>query len=303
METCKATAAEGPGTVPGKAGPLEARLEQGEILVFSPCPVPLPEGEAREFLLQQRAASSRRDDIIFDPRTGNITGVRHTHAAQPQQLRATLSGLVAASQCWLRQALPRYADGCRLREVRFHVVEEVTRRLPPWARNDVLHVDAGGECPTQGQRILRLFINLHTTEPRVWAASELFAQLLARYGRAVGLPCTGRGWRYFLSGGLFRPSRSAVLGPEAYDDFMHRFAEFLRTSHDFQDRASKRLWKFPPGAAWLAFTDQLCHAELRGRFVLDQCYYVPLNCLVFPDEAPYALLGRTANNSLLPPAA
>ena len=39
-----------------------------------------------------------------------------------------------------------------------------------------------------GRRILRLFVNINPTDPRIWATSLTFAQVFGRYGRLVGLP-------------------------------------------------------------------------------------------------------------------
>ena len=39
----------------------------------------------------------------------------------------------------------------------------------------------------------------------------------------------------------------------------------LKLSDEVQDKLPRKTWRFPPLTAWLAFTDGLVHAELRGQ--------------------------------------
>ncbi len=172
--------------------------------------------------------------------------------------------------------------------------EEATRRLRPTARNDLLHVDAFPSRPSFGRRILRLFVNLNETEPRVWVTSESFRRVLEQFGKVVGLPAgddpawTRLGDRMLR---LFSPTRPVG---SAYDAFMWRLHNHLKSHDEFQERAPRRFWKFAPGSAWLLFTDGLCYAELRGQFALEHSYFIARETLALPDEAPAALLAREA---------
>src|SRR5271154_6832068 len=47
----------------------------------------------------------------------------------------------------------------------------------------------------------------------------------------------------------------------------------LKAHDEFQERAPKKLWTFPPGSVWLAMTDACSHAVLRGRFALEHSYF------------------------------
>jgi hypothetical protein len=91
---------------------------------------------------------------------------------------------------------------------------------------------------------------------------------------------------------LVRPGRPRW---SAYDSFMLRFHHFLKAHEAFQERCPKRFWKFPPGSLWLAFTDTVSHAVLRGRYALEHSIFVPLNCLEIPEESPAALLERACH--------
>ena len=57
-----------------------------------------------------------------------------------------------------------------------------------------------------------------------------------------------------------------------------------------QLRGPRRLWKFPPGTAWLAMTDGCCHADLRGRCLLEHSFFVAPGVLALPELAPARLI-------------
>jgi hypothetical protein len=279
-------------------GSLAERLERGEIVYFPTCPFALPHGEDRCFLLNQQSGIFRKY-VSYDPHTGTASGLRRTETAAAERLCSLLAAFSRHASAWLAQVLPRYANGWRLERVRYLPKEEATRRLRWEARNDLLHVDSSPRRPTHGDRILRLGVNIHPQDARVWVTSEPFAKLLERYGEAVGLPRSqGFGWTWRLPHemvDLFRPHRPR-LSP--YDAFMLRFHDFLKRNDDFQERCPKRYWSFAPESAWLAFTDSISHAVLRGQYALEHTYFVSPQMLALPAEAPVALLERACGISL-----
>ena len=187
------------------------------------------------------------------------------------------------------------------------------RSLPPRGRgdtrfggrrNDLLHVDAFPNRPTNGHRILRLFVNINPSDPRVWVTSDNFARLLERYGSEVGLPTSTRPtWKTWLRGEIVRMFRPGTRPQTAYDEFMLRFHNFLKAHATFQERCFKRIWNFQPGQTWLVLTDTCSHAVLRGRFALENSYFIAPETLALPDESAAALLARAAGVSVLAKAA
>ena len=290
--------------LPGTASSLEERLERGEIEYYPVCPFPIPEGQDRSFLLEQRLASRAHKNISYDPHSAKAAGFLRHSTEQAERLRHLLAVFSQNATCWLASQLPRYMPGCRLDRVSFRPEDEATRRLRLKARNDLLHVDAFPSRPTNGQRILRLFVNINPTEPRVWATSDSFSRLLERFGQAAGLPTTqGPAWTRRLSNqllGLFQPGRAKR---SIYDSFMLRFHDFLKANDGFQEHSAKRFWTFPPGSAWLVFTDTASHAALRGRFALEHSYFVAPEVLALPAESPAALLERACGMPVLNQAA
>jgi len=261
-------------------------LERGAVLTFAPCPFAVPQGADRDFLLARRLRGMRRECISLDPRDNRLHGALRESTAQTERLRDVLAQSAEKATDWLAQLLPRYTDAWELARVAFHPEEEATRRLPPKRRNDLLHIDAAPLRSSHGRRLLRLFVNLHPTDPRVWLTSLPFAELLERYGAEADLPTlTPAPWRGLLR--LFQPQRSPVAA--LYRDFRLRLREFLMQHDGFQERAPKKCWHFPPGAAWLVFTDGISHAELRGRFILEFAFFVAPESLASPEMAPHIL--------------
>jgi hypothetical protein len=272
---------------------LEERLERGEVVVYPACPFPLPEGDDRHFLLTQGLGSRAHKNISYDPATGKAAGFRRDSAEQAERLRRLLAEFAERATAWLARTLPGYARCWRRDRVSFRPEEEATRKLRLTARNDLLHVDAFPNRPTQGWRLLRLFVNVNPTEPRVWVTSDPFPVLLERYGTRAGLPQAGAGnWAGRLGRRLLGLFHSGRARRTEYDAFMLRLHDFLKRNEEFQERSRKRVWQFPPGSMWLVFTDTASHAALRGRYALEHSYFVAPEALALPEESPPALLER-----------
>lgn len=282
---------------------LAERLERGELIYYPTCPFPLPEGKDREFLLEQRQGGGHKN-ISYDPCRDKAAGFQHVSPAQAERFRDLLADFSRVATTWVSGVLPRYAHSWQLDRVSYRPQEEATRRLRLTARNDLLHVDAFPSRPTNGSRILRLFVNVNPTEPRVWVTSDPFAQLLERYGEKVGLPHnTGLGWKHWFRRevlGIFQAQRR---NQSVYDEFMQRFHDFLKSNDDFQERCVKHYWNFAPNSAWLVMTDAASHAVLRGRYALEHSYFVAPESLAMPMESPPALLARACGFAVLNKAA
>jgi hypothetical protein len=275
---------------------MSAALERGEVIYLPVCPFPLPEGDDLHFLMAQSLGGRRHKNISYDPATGRVAGFRWHSEQQHRRLRNLLAAFADHAASWLATATPGYAGTWKRDRVGFRPEEEATRRLRLHARNDLLHIDAFPSRPTGGARILRLFANINPVEPRVWVTAEAFPRLLERCGHELRLR-NREGWaRRFGRAviGLLSP------GPQrtAYDDFMLRFHHHLKDDYRFQEKGPRRFWTFAPGSAWLAFTDGVSHAELRGQFALEHTFFVPVESLVDPGQAPLRLLEHAGNKPL-----
>jgi len=279
--------------------PPDVRLERGEVVVFSTSPFALPAGEDAEFLLAQKLSSRAHKNISYDPHNDRAGGYARRSRAQAQRLTRILGEFARRATHWLGEFFPRYATAWKSDRVSYRPLEEATRRLRWKSRNDLLHVDAFPSRPSDGFRILRLFANVNPTEPRVWATSYPFKELLKSYGTAAGLPdqplpLSHQFKRSMLR--IFNPNRPKR---SEYDQFMLRFHDHLKSNEEFQERVSKCVWKFPPGCVWLAMTDTCSHSVLSGRYALEHSYFVAPESLTLPNESPVALLERACGKPVL----
>ena len=267
-------------------------LEAGDLLVFNPCPFPLPSADDLAFLRAQDAKGFGHKDVSYDPTTGRVVGLRG-YEETAARVKAILTDASRLAVDWLRTALPHYdltPDRVTLR-----TQEEATRPLRVTARNDLLHIDQFPTRPSFGRRVLRLSANIHPDEPWVWATADRFPELLQRYAGPLRVPdLSETGWRSETRT-VIRLLRGKA-GRSAYDFWMLRLHHALKEDVRYQVRAARRLWTFPAGSAWLLFSDGVAHAQLRGRYLLDHTFFVPTECLGAPDLAPLTLLaqhGRT----------
>jgi hypothetical protein len=283
---------------------LEDRLERGEIITWDSCPIMLPTGDDLAFLLQQHLRSSAHKNISYNPANQAVSSFVQHSQKQADRLRGLMRDFSQRTSVWMASLLPRYARAWQPDRASLRPEEEATRKLRLSARNDLLHFDAFPSRPTRGQRILRFYVNINPTDDRVWMTSDVFAKVLQKYGKTVGLPRRRDiSWIRRLPQGirsLFQPNASERT---EYDDFMLRLHHFLKTNDEFQERAARKLWHFKPGTAWLLFSDTVSHAELRGQHALEHSFFVAPQTLALPDESPLALLERFWGTSILPEAA
>jgi hypothetical protein len=243
---------------------LAERLERGEHVTFPADKFPLPPSDDLAFLRTRQLRRRTQQAILFDPTTRHTSGARATSAADKQRLDRIMEAFSEVCTSFLSQVLPEYARQWVHDRASLRTEEEAIRSLRHNARNDLLHIDNFPTRPSAGRRILRLFVNINPAEPRVWITSEKFAALLDRLHavhrisqRTVREWCEPLpAWQRLLAGDW--------SGRPAYDVFMLKLQQFLRSSEHFQENAPKHFHHFPPGTAWLLLADGLSHAVLRG---------------------------------------
>jgi 3-deoxy-D-manno-oct-2-ulosonic acid (Kdo) hydroxylase len=266
---------------------LAERLEQGELVFYPEAPFSLPSAGDLEFLRTQRLKHAAVQSISFDPSSGRVRGHRRHSKNDTERLAQILRAFSDAATGWLANLLPEYAGHWMRDRATLRTEEEAVRHV---RHNDALHIDNFADRPSRGRRILRLYANINPTEPRVWQTSEKFPELLGRYQGRHRLPARDEAeWCESLNG-LQRLVQRDWSGRPAYDAFMLGMHQFLRASEDFQERAQRRLWTFPPASAWVLFSDALSHAVLRGQFALEHSFFVPQSCLVCPELSPLRLI-------------
>jgi hypothetical protein len=287
-----------------RARSLCQQLEQGQILFFDDIPFDLPE-EDRSFLLSQRRGDSRiHKNVSYRPQQDVLRGFSSSQNELVAQLRRIMRHYSAEVTGFLSQLLAPYKDHWSLDFASYRPLEEMGRDLSLHKRNDLLHVDAFPSRPTKGGRILRVFTNINTTQPRIWHTTDRFEVLAQKFASAAGLEQIASRASSPLSSlrrgatQLIRAAGLPVVDRSAYDRFMLRFHDYLKENEDFQDNCPKIRLEFPPRATWIVFTDAVPHAALSGQFALEQTYIIPPHALISPDKAPISILESLCGRSL-----
>lgn len=156
-----------------------------------------------------------------------------------------------------------------------------------------LHVDAFASQPTGGRRILRTFTNVNPAgEARLWRVGEPFEAHARRWAKNLRQPVPGEAW-LLRRVGITRATRTA------YDTAMLGLHDAAKLDDAYQRTAPARDVEFPVRASWIAYTDSVVHAAIRGQYMLEQTFYLPVAAMAAPEAAPSRILERLVGRSLL----
>lgn len=280
-------------------------LEKGHIVFFPNCPLQLPSDTDLEYFRQQLPKQLKIKNISYHPESDRATGIEgDTELAQrSRNMLVTHSNRV---QEFLQGVIPGLTPDWTVGTSSFRPIQEKGRDLKPHSSNELVHIDAGAYGATNGDRILRFFVNVNPTEDRVWATKGTFADLYARYGADAGIAAgpAGRPSDYLnkgladhLLGGVTRSleavglAEARVLNSSPYDRTMRRFHNFMKDTPSFQkDRTGHQEFRFPPYSAWMVLTDTCSHASLSGQHALVNTFLIRLACCRLQDRAPINIL-------------
>lgn len=276
-------------------------LERGHVVRFETCPFPLPSSADLEFLRTELPLHIRRKNVSYHPEAQRVVGVSGEPALVARTQRI-LTEHAAALQQFLRRAIPSLARGWTVGTTSFRPLQERGRDLKPHASNELVHVDAGAYGATNGDRILRFFVNVNPSEDRVWATKGTFPELYRRIGEQAGV--VGRGALRMEKGALDH-LRSGVLGglsslglplarvldSSPYDRAMRRFHNYMKDTREFQASAvGHEEIRFAPFNAWMVLTDMVSHACLSGQHALISTFVLRLESCCVPELAPINIL-------------
>jgi hypothetical protein len=287
-------------------GAVRDALESNQIVYFPACPLPLPSAETLDYLRRELPSRLRLKNVSYHPEADKVSGLE-ADAATTARVTDVLRAHLREVEVFLRRVAGDLTDGARVGTCSFRPIEEKGRNLKPHASNELVHVDAGAYGATDGDRILRFFVNVNPTRDRVWATKGNFADMLARHGARAGLlddagalklRIEKNGGDRFVSAviaGLARLNPLAtVLDTSPYDRAMRRLHNYMKDDPGFlTDMEGYVEMRFPPLAAWMVFTDGVSHASLEGQFALVTTMIVRRARMRWPERAPFnALLAR-----------
>jgi hypothetical protein len=265
------------------------QLERGKVLFFRDVPFDFPQDD-REFLLSQKQTGSRfHKNISYRPVQDMLKGVS-SDSPDRERLHNVIRNFSRQVTSFLNDFLAPYAGKLKMDFASFRPLEEKNRDLPLHKRNDLLHVDAFPTRPTRGARILRFFVNINPAAGRVWNVGEPFDAFMPRLARAQKIAPQ---FRSPISRSLSRFAAFVglpVADRSRYDEYMLYLHDWLKENNDFQQNWPKQQLVFPPGCAWMVYTDGVPHAVLAGQYALEQTFIVPPEAFVTPEVAPIRIL-------------
>jgi len=193
----------------------------------------------------------------------------------------------------VRGLFPRYAPYVKRARTSFRPQPAVGRTLS-WRKDDSrLHIDAFPSRPNHGERILRVFSNVNPVEDRVWRVGEEYAAMARRFLPQIRRQLPGT------------PALLALLHVtkgirSEYDHLMLGMHDKAKADLGYQRDCPQQTVRFPPGATWLCFSDQVMHAAVSGQYMLEQTIHLPVTALYDPESSPLAILERLCGRRLLP---
>lgn len=268
------------------------QLEHGKVLFSRSAPFDFSQADV-EFLLSQRQTGSRfHKNVSYRPAADVLKG-DDAAGKDRQRLHAIMRNFSRQVTGFITAFLTPYAGKFKLDYASYRPLEEQGRDLPLRKRNDLLHVDAFPTRPTRGARILRVFLNINPSAPRVWNVGEPFHEFFPKLAGAQRLTpphrsSVGAGIAAFASKlGLPIADRSR------YDEYMLYLHDWLKENSGFQKNSPRSELQFLPGCFWMVYTDGLPHAVISGQFALEQTFIIPAEALVSPQAAPLRVLEST----------
>ena len=265
------------------------RLERTGLIVLPGRPFTL---EADEIDLVSPRYSDGRAKNISLGLDGEMRGATADPAAR-RRLAALMGRYRAWAEAVIRTEAPRYAVDLESGRTSLRTREVAEGAASKRKDDRRLHVDAFASQPTGGRRILQVFTNINPAgEPRLWQVGEAFEAHARRWASRLRTPWPGEAW-LLRRLGITRAHRSP------YDAMMLGLHDAAKLDEAYQQSAARRDTAFAAGASWIVYSDSTVHAAIRGRYMLEQTFYLPLAAMAAPEASPARILERITGRSLV----
>jgi hypothetical protein len=266
-----------------------AALEAGKVLYFPRFGFRATQAEERLFTPDIRDPKSR--NISLAP-NGKLKGAAGEAAAQ-DALAAMIGRFRDQAEALLTGLVPRYDQYLERGAVSFRP-SVVETRAQSWRADDRrLHVDAFPSRPNRGRRLLRVFTNANLEGvPRVWRVGEPFEDVARRF-----LP-RAKPYSAWQAKALDMLGVTKSLRSE-YDHLMLQLHDAMKSDAGYQETAPQVTFGFPPGCAWVVFSDQASHAAMSGQYMLELTMQLDPDKQYDPQASPLAILQRMTGRELV----
>lgn len=268
---------------------LRRQLEQGAVLYFPDLHFHFEPGEER--FLDSRYSDGKSKNINLRATETAVRGAQGTEQDLADLYRL-IHRYAEFSEKLVLSLFPEYGPhmtraGTSLRP------SQIAGRAVSWRKDDTrLHVDSFPSNPLLGKRLLRVFHNIDPAAPRVWRVGEPFADFAQRF-----VPKTHGMW----------PGQAALMKllhitkrtRSEYDHRMLQLHDLAKADLDYQASVPQQEFHFPPGSTWIVFSDQLLHAAMRGRAMMEQTIYLDPKAISDHTHSPEAVLSRMLSRPML----
>ena len=128
-------------------------------------------------------------------------------------------------------------------------------------------------------------------EARVWRVGEPFGDVARQF---VPRARAYSAWQAKVLNalGVTKSLRSE------YDHLMLQIHDRMKADDAYQHDCPQLRFEFPPGSAWVCFSDQTVHAAMSGQYMMEQTFHLPAAKQYNPDASPLAILGRQAGHPI-----
>jgi hypothetical protein len=266
-----------------------AALEAGKVLYFPHLAFMPTADEKRFFTPDIRDPKTRNISLDADGRLKGATGDAATQAA--------LAGMVGRfrtqAQILIDALVPRYTPALRLAPTSYRPTQ-VETRAQSWRADDRrLHVDAFPSRPNRGERILRVFANVHPEGvPRVWRVGEPFETVARRF------LLRAKPYAKWQAQAL-KTLRVTKSFRSEYDHLMLQLHDGMKSDLDYQAGADQVTVPFAASSVWVCFSDQTSHAAMSGQYMMEQTFHVPVEQQYDRNASPLAILTRLTGRTLV----
>ena len=162
-------------------------LERGDVVLFPHLPFALSPTEAK--LLDPAVVKEGTKTVKFDPDTGRVWG--YADSVDAAAMKSMMERYAHHTRALL-DALTPYGAALKIGNTSFRPVEAQGRDQSKRHDDTLIHVDAFPSRPSHGQRIMRIFTNVHPgAKPRVWRVGEPFETVAERFLPKIAAPFPG----------------------------------------------------------------------------------------------------------------
>lgn len=263
-------------------------LEAGKVLHFSQLQFPLSPIE-QGFLTPEIRNPKSRNISLHNNQLKGVLGSDEAKIA----LSAMMGRFREQTLLLVNSYFPHYAEHLRLGLTSLRPAKIETRAQSCRANDRLLHVDAFPSRPNNGERILRVFINInpHGT-PRVWRVGESFESVVEKF---LSHTTPYSAWRARVLNvlGITKSLRSE------YDHLMLQLHDRMKQDLDYQRNCSQITMPFPAGSVWVCFSDQVTHAAMSGQYMMEQTFHLSASNQYDVETSPLAILRRYTGKNLI----